>query len=169
MSVNLNMSAIPAIIIAFIFVCILFPRLVKHHAQFYTAFGLMLISMLLWTIATMFDSPGFTRFIAVIDGFLTIAALVLIVLATGGLSLKDLAGEFKSAIEVIRRGDSDKEVIVPLTGEMPKPRRQPGAAAGVATEEERVVEPIDVPTGPVGQTGPSPQRPAGNSASIPLE
>src|SRR3954470_14925723 len=99
------MNPINAIIAAFIFVCILFPRLVKHHAQFYTAFGLILIMMLLWTIAMMFNSPGFTQFISVMDGFLTIAALVMIVLATGGLSIKDLAGEFKTAIEVIRRGD----------------------------------------------------------------
>jgi hypothetical protein len=159
------MDSIIAAIVGFIFVCILFPRLVKNHTQFYTAFGLVLISMLLWTIATMFGNEGFGRFVRVMEGFLTIGALVLIVLSAGGLSLKDLTGEFKSAIEVIRRGDSDKEVIVPLTGEMPKPRRQPG----VASEEERVVQPIDVPTGPVGQTGPSPQRPAGDSASIPLE
>ena len=158
MTVNLNMSAIPAIIVAFIFVCILFPRLVKHHAQFYTAFGLVLISMLLWTIAMIFDSPGFNRFISVMDVLLTIAALVMIVLATGGLSLKDLAGEFKNAIEVIRRGESDKEVIVPLTGEMPKPRRTE------SHEEERRVEVINTPDAPV-----QPQRPVGNSTSIPLE
>jgi drug/metabolite transporter superfamily protein YnfA len=163
------MDSIIAVIVGFIFVCILFPRLVKNHTQFYTAFGLVLIMIFLSTLATMFHSEGFSRFIAVLNGMLTIAALALIVLSAGGLSLKDLTGEFKSAIEVIRRGESDKEVIVPLTGEMPKPRRQPGAAAGVATEEERVVEPIDVPTGPVGQTGPAPQRPAGDSASIPLE
>jgi hypothetical protein len=157
-----NMGAITAIIVAFIFVCILFPRLVKHHAQFYTAFGLVLISMLLWTIATMFGSEGFGRFIAVMDGFLTIAALVMIVLATGGLSLKDLAGEFKSAIEVIRRGDSDKEVIVPLTGEMPKPRRTE------ARDEERRVETIETPTAPVTPAVQQ-QNPPGEPTSIPLE
>ncbi|MDB5323559.1 MAG: hypothetical protein JWN40_5190 [Phycisphaerales bacterium] len=159
------MNGIPAIIVAFIFVCILFPRLVKNHAQFYTAFGLVLISMLLWTIATMFGNDPFTRFVSVIDGFLTIAALLMIVLSVNGLSLKDLTGEFKSAIEVIRRGESDKEVIVPLTGEMPKPRRQAGAA-GMASEEERVVRPVDAPVAPVA---PGSQRPAGESASIPLE
>jgi hypothetical protein len=156
------MSPITAIIVAFVFVCILFPRLVKHHAQFYTAFGLVLITMLLWTIATMFDSAGFTRFISVMDGFLTIAALVMIVLATGGLSIKDLTGEFKSAIEVIRRGESDKDVIVPLTGEMPKPRRTE------PREEERRVEPIETPAAPVTPAA-QPPRAAGDSASIPLE
>jgi hypothetical protein len=157
-----NMGAITAIIVAFIFVCILFPRLVKHHAQFYTAFGLVLISMLLWTIATMFGNDSFGRFIAVMDGFLTIAALVLIVLATGGLSLKDLAGEFKSAIEVIRRGESDKEVIVPLTGEMPKPRRTE------PPQEERRVETIETPAAPV-TTAAQQQGPPGEPTTIPLE
>src|SRR5258705_14004070 len=118
--------------------------------------------MLLWTIATMFGNDSFGRFIAVMDGFLTIAALVLIVLATGGLSLKDLAGEFKSAIEVIRRGESDKEVIVPLTGEMPKPRRTE------SREEERRVEAVETPAAPATPTT-QPQRPAGDSTSIPVE
>jgi hypothetical protein len=165
------MNAIPAIIVAFVFVCILFPRLVKHHAQFYTAFGLILITMLLWTIATMFGNPPFERFISVMNGFLTIAALVLIVLATGGLSLKDLAGEFKSAIEVIRRGESDKEVIVPLTGEMPRPRRTE------APEAERRVETMETPAAPATPGAANPagavatpsQRTAGDAASIPLE
>jgi hypothetical protein len=93
---------------------------------------------------------------------LTIAALVLIVLATGGLSLKDLAGEFKSAIEVIRRGESDKEVIVPLTGETPKARRTE------PREEERRVETIETFAAPAAPA-PQPQRPAGDSPSIPLE
>lgn len=156
-----DMNGITAIIVAFIFVCILFPRLVKHHAQFYTAFGLVLISMFLETLAVMFGSVGFGRFVTVMNGLLTIVSLVLIVLATGGLSLKDLAGEFKNAIEVIRRGESDKEVIVPLTGEMPKPRRQ------AEEESPRHVETIDTPVS--HPTAPAPRVAGDSSTSIPLE
>jgi hypothetical protein len=110
-------------IVAFFFVCILFPKLVKNRAQFYVVFALILCILLLETFAAMFRSDGFYRFVGVMGGFLTIAAMILLVLATGGLSLKDLGGEFLSAFEVIRRGESEKEVIVPLTGEMPKPRK----------------------------------------------
>ena len=65
------------------------------------------------------------------------------------------AGEFKSAIEVIRRGEEDKEIIVPLTGEMPKPRR-------TAAEE---ASPVQTHT-PESASG---EKKAGDVSSIPLE
>jgi hypothetical protein len=110
-------------IVTFFFVCILFPKLVKNHAQFYVVFALILLIILLQTLGIMFASEGFLRFVHVMVGLMTIGAMLLLVLATGGLSVKDLGGEFLSAFEVIRRGESEKEVIVPLTGEMPKPRK----------------------------------------------
>lgn len=110
-------------IVAFFFICILFPKLVKNRAQFYVVFALILCILFLETLEAMFLTTGFTRFAGVMIGFMTIAAMMLLVLATGGLSIKDLGGEFLSAFEVIRRGESEKEVIVPLTGEMPKPRK----------------------------------------------
>jgi hypothetical protein len=153
------MEGIIAVIVAFVFICILFPRIVRHTTQFYASFGLVLLILLLVALAAMFESGGFSRFVTVVDSFLTIAALLLIVMATGGLSLKDLTGEFTKAIEVIRRGESDKEIIVPLTGEMPKPRRRPEASS-----EERVVHPIDAPVAP-----PAPERKGPDSSSIPLD
>jgi hypothetical protein len=112
-------------IVAFIFVCILFPKLVKNRTQFYAAFGLVVIMLFLTTLAGIINADGFYRLTRAIDGLLQLAALVLIVLATGGLSLKELAGEFKDAVEVIRRGESDKEVIIPLSSQANKPRRAP--------------------------------------------
>jgi hypothetical protein len=151
------MQGIPTVIVAFIFVCILFPKLVKHEVQFYTAFGLILLILLLEVVAEIFGSPGFNRFIGVMNGLLTIGSLILIVLATGGLSLKDLTGEFKNAFEVIRRGESDKEVIVPLTGEMPKPRQRPAG-----TVDEPTVHTIETPPTPA-------ERKPDGPTSIPLE
>src|SRR5262245_19892917 len=98
------MEGVTTAIVAFIFVCILFPRLVKNRTQFYSAFGLILIALFLYALAQMIQSAGFLRFAEGIGTFLVIASLILLVLGTGGLSLKDLTGEFKSAIEVIRRG-----------------------------------------------------------------
>jgi hypothetical protein len=154
------MEGIIAVIVAFIFVCILFPKLVRNHTQFYAAFGMVLLVILLDTLAMMFATGvSFGRFVAVCNGFLTAASLLMMVMATGGLSLKDLTGEFKSAIEVIRRGEEQKEVIVPITGQMPKPRRR----EPVAMEEERVVHTIETPPAP------APERKAGDSPGIPLE
>lgn len=117
-------------IVGFMFVCIVFPNLVKNRPQFYSAFGLVVLILLLRALAAMFGSAGFSNFIHVVNEFMTIGALVLVVLATGGISLRELGGEFKNAFEVIRRGESEKEVIVPLMGEMPKPRKRPEPEMG---------------------------------------
>jgi hypothetical protein len=156
------MDGIIAVIVAFIFVCILFPKLVRNPTQFYAAFGMVLLVVVLQTLARMFGSSaseGFGRFVAVCDGFLTAASLLLVVMATGGLSLKDLTGEFTKAIEVIRRGEEQKEIIVPITGQMPKPRRR----EAVPMEDEPVVHTIETPPAA------TPERKPGDPSSIPLE
>jgi hypothetical protein len=157
------MDGVITAIVAFIFVCILFPAIVKNRPQFYAAFGLVIGVIFLWTLAVMFESAAFSRFLRVMDGLLTIGALLLLVLSTGGLSLKDLGGEFKNAFEVIRRGESAKEVIVPLTGEMPKPRK---SAMPDDVADARPAHTVDVPT-PVST--PAAQARPLDSSSIPLE
>jgi hypothetical protein len=150
------MEGITTAIVVFIFVCILFPRLVKHRTQFYAAFLLILVLLFFESLAGVIGSDGFSRFVHGMSGFVVMGCLVLLVLATGGLSLKDLTGEFKSAIEVIRRGEEDREVIVPLTGEMPKPRRTTGAEASP-------VQAIPTPETTADE------KKAGDVSSIPLE
>jgi hypothetical protein len=158
------MEGVTTAIVAFIFVCVLFPRLVKNPTQYYTAFGLVILMLLFNSVARIFNSEKFTTFVGGLNGLLQLAALFLLVLSTGGLSLKDFAGEFKNAYEVMRRGESEKEVIVPLTGEMPKPRKPRPAATG--PDEGRVVQPIETPPPPPPATG---ERRTGDSSSIPLE
>lgn len=160
------MEGVTTAIVAFIFVCVLFPKLVKNPTQFYTAFGMVILMLLFNSVARIFNSDKFTTFVGGLNGLLQLAALFLLVLSTGGLSLKDFAGEFKNAIEVIRRGESEKEIIVPLTGEVPKPRK-PRAAASIDPDEERVVHTIETPPPPPPPAGG--ERRAGDSSSIPLE
>jgi hypothetical protein len=91
---------------------------------------------------------------------LQLASLVLLVMATGGLSINELAGEFKGALDAIRQGpDAGKPVIVPLTGAQPKARAE--------EDEVRPVHTIETP-GAVSVTPPAPKRPE-DSGSIPLE
>jgi hypothetical protein len=118
------MEGVTTAIVGFIFVCIIYPRLVRNHPQFYTAFALVVLMLFFTSIARMINSEKFWTFVGGLNGLLQVSALVLLVLSTGGLSLRELTGEFRNAFEVIRRGESEKEVIVPLTGEMPKPRRR---------------------------------------------
>ena len=77
------MEGITTAIVLFIFVCILFPRIVKHRTQFYTAFGLIIVMLLFHTLARMFGNERFFNFVGVVNGLLQLAALVLVVLATG--------------------------------------------------------------------------------------
>jgi hypothetical protein len=167
------MEGITTAIVLFIFVCILFPRIVKHRTQFYTAFGLIIVMLLFHTLARMVGNERFFNFVGVVNGLLQLAALVLVVLATGGLSLRDLTGEFKSAIEVIRRGEDDKEIIVPLTGEQPKPRRttldldDAPTRIDLPTEAGYPVQTPPAPTPPPGAQPTPPTKPA--DSTIPLE
>jgi hypothetical protein len=61
----------------------------------------------------------------------------------------------RHAFEVIRRGEEEKEIIVPLTGEMPKPRDEP-------TPPRVTLDDAQPPPG-------SDSNKPGASSSIPLE
>ena len=161
------MDGITAAMVGFVFVCIIFPRLVKHTAQFYAAFGLIVLMMLLASLAAIFGSEKFTRFALAVGGLMQVASLLLLVLSTGGLSIGELAGEFKGAFEAIRSGgDANKPVIVPLTGERPRAR-----TVDDDVEAARVVHTIETPAGgvpPVVPPPPAPRRPD-DTGAIPLE
>ena len=109
-------------IVAFIFVCIIFPNLIRDKNQFYAAFALIALGILLQSLAVMINSVGFLRFIGALNGLLQLGAFVLLVLAAGGLRPRELMGEMGRAFEVMRRGETEKEVIIPLTGQQPKSR-----------------------------------------------
>ena len=68
----------------------------------------------------MIGSARFNVFAGVVVGFLQFLAVLTLVLCAGGMNVKTLAGEMGHAYEVIRRGEEEKEVIVPLTGQVPK-------------------------------------------------
>ena len=167
------MDGVTTALVSFIFVCIIFPRLVRNAPQFYAAFGMIVLMLLLGSIAGIFDSPGFWRFVRAVSGLLQLTALILLVISTGGLSINELAGEFKGAFDAIRQGpDANKPVIVPLTGERPRPRADaddvpppPVHTIQAPLEGETGVTRIaTAPTPPPGAT----RRPD-DSGAIPLE
>src|SRR5687768_17569016 len=127
------MAGVTTAIVAFIFVGILFPRIIKIKAQFYGALAAILLVILLDAIAQMTAAGSGFRVVAyVIGAVLQVGAIFLLILSAGGLTVKDLAGDVSDAIEVMRRGDDKKTIIVPLTGQQPKPR---AADDGVDDEE----------------------------------
>jgi hypothetical protein len=150
-----TLDGITTACVLFLFACQIWPQVVKNRTQYYAAFGAVLGIILMNTLILMIGSAGFQVFGGVVVGFLQLIAVAMLVLCAGGMTVKTLAGEMKGAYEVIRRGEDEKEIIVPLTGAMPKAREQ--------TPPERI-EIVSPPTpAPQTQQGKSPDE------SIPLQ
>ena len=67
-------------------------------------------------------------------GVLQLIGLLMLVLCVGGLTAKELAGEMANAYEVMRRGETTKETIIPIGGEMGAGRPTRGKASPPADE-----------------------------------
>jgi hypothetical protein len=120
-------------IVAFIFVCIIYPHLVKNRPQFWAALAFIVVVILLQSLAAIIDSAGFNRFAGAFEGLLQIGAILLLVLSAGGLTVSELAGDLGRSFDVVRRGGEKETIIVPLTGEQPKGRSRDTGAAPAAT------------------------------------
>jgi hypothetical protein len=156
------MQGVTTAIVGFIFVCLVYPRLVKHRPQFYSALALVLLVILFDAIAHMavneHGEPGaLVRVMYVLSALLQILAILILVLCVGGLSVRELAGEVAHTVEVIRRGES-KPVLVPLRGEQPRPREEP---MGPSPSESLIAAPAGVEP-----RAPAPVR---DDSQIPLE
>lgn len=174
------LEGVTTAIVAFIFACVVWPHLVKNKTQFYGAFACVLFIIFLHSLNMMIGAVGFQVFAGALTGILQVCAIVLLFLAAGGITLRELGAEMGRAYEVIRRGENEKTVIVPLTGEMPKPRGGSAAARDVddEIEEQRIDLPPDAgwPAKPPaaanrGPEMPPPRKPPppDSSSSIPLE
>jgi hypothetical protein len=139
-------------LIAFLFVCLIFPKIVRNRPQFYISFGLLVLILMLNVVGRIFPNEKFVYFLSVIIDSLKLVVFILLVLCAGGLSLHELTGEVFRSFEVMRRGDTEKTVIIPLTGQKPRPREP-------EEEEEPPRHTIDTPT----------PQPPDSSSSIPLE
>src|SRR5437870_727805 len=103
------MQGVTAALTGFIFVCVIFPHLIKHSAQFYAPVALVLLIIIFAPLSDV-------AFFRVLLGLLQAVAIIVFILAAGGLSARELAGEFTNAYQVIRRGE-DKPIIVPIAGQ----------------------------------------------------
>src|SRR5439155_26138870 len=107
--------------------------------QFYIAFGLLVLILLFNILAQIFSTTAFARFLLILNQILLLMTFILLVLCVGGLSLHELTGEVFRSFEVMRRGDTEKTVIIPLTGQKPRTREEP---------EEPPRQTLDTPTPP---------------------
>jgi hypothetical protein len=114
-SIVSTLDGVTTVLVAFIFVCLVLPSLVKHRSQFYAALACVIGMILVHTLALIIDTSAFILTLSgVLTGLLQIVALILLVLCVGGLTVKELAGDMAKAYEVIRRGETEKEVIIPI-------------------------------------------------------
>jgi len=128
------MEGVTTAIVGFILLCVAFPKMVKHREQFYIAFILVLVVILLQSLAGMSDpAGGFRKFAIGFAGLFQIVILVALFMSCGAMSIGELTGDLGNAFEVIRRGQTEKEVIIPLTGEQPKPRQTGYDVGGYTT------------------------------------
>jgi hypothetical protein len=146
------MQGVTTALVGFTLVCMIWPHLIKNKTQFYAGFAMIVVIILLDGLAFTLHSDAFGKFAYLFTAVLQVAALFVMYLSAGGLSARELAGEMGHAYEVIRRGEEEKEIIIPITGEQPKKKAQP------TTEPEP--QRIDIPA--------PKNKPDGNS-SIPLE
>jgi hypothetical protein len=128
-------------IVAFLFVCLIFPSMVKNRQQYYAALGCILVVIFLHAIGAMIKSAAFTVFEGFVTALLQIGSIVLLFLAVGGLSARDLA---EDVIEVVRRGNEEKEVIIPLPPHM-QAQKEARTAAQEEAPRERINLTPDVP------------------------
>lgn len=128
------MQGVTTAIVAFIFVCLVYPHIVKHRPQFYTAIGLVLVGILLDAIGHVdaLEHGGFVRVTYLFGALLQIITILLLVLCVGGLTIRELADEVAHTVEVIRRGET-KPVLVPLRGEQPRAKDDQPPVAAPAT------------------------------------
>jgi hypothetical protein len=120
------MDGVITAIVGFIFVCIIFPSLMKNRPQFYGALMLVLIAFFFDNIARVTHPDSrFRDFAAILDSVLVIGSILLLILSAGGLAMRDLAGDIAKTIEVVRRGGEKETIIIPRTGELPREREEP--------------------------------------------
>ena len=107
------MQGVITAIVAFIFVCIVFPSLVKNRPQFYAALFLVLLAIFLDAVAGIFKpDSGFRTFVSVADAFLVIGAILLLVLLRGRIGdARPCSGYWKddrSGSKRRRKGDDHR-------------------------------------------------------------
>jgi hypothetical protein len=118
------MDGVKIAIVGFIFVCIIMPQIIKNRHQYYMALAIVLVGMFFQVLANAFSVAGdpFWRFCYTVDLLIQAVAILLLVMAAGGLSVGELAGNMARAYEVMRRGEDEKEIIIPLPSDAPRPR-----------------------------------------------
>ena len=140
------MQGVTTALVAFIFFCVIFPERVKNSPQFYAALALICGIIILDALGYAIGGK-FAVLVYFAEAFLQVGAILLLFLAAGGITWRELRGDMANAFEVIRRGGEEKEVIIPLTGQQPRPRDPSDAPAERIAIDEPTPSPPDADKG----------------------
>jgi hypothetical protein len=100
------MEGVTAAIVAFCFVCVVFPNIVKKKPQFYLALACIVLVIFMTGLNQIMHSQGAIGVSYFIICILQCIAIILLILGAGGLTFKQLLGEVGEAIESVRK-DAD--------------------------------------------------------------
>ncbi|HEX2972864.1 MAG TPA: hypothetical protein VHP11_11055 [Tepidisphaeraceae bacterium] len=158
------MDGVRTAIAGFLLVCLILPQIIKNRHQYYAALVLFLAGLGFLVLADMFGTPlgAFWRFCHVVDAVFDIVAFLLLVLAAGGLTVRQLTGDLARAYEVMRRGETEKTIIIPRPGQMGRDE-----ADEEAPPRYVINDPAAAPQEPSSQAAPS-TKTEDTGGSIPL-
>lgn len=142
------MNGVTTAIVAFCFAGLAWQGLVKNRHQYYVGLGAALAIILFDGLAHAVGSPGFAGTMYMFCAVLQIIAVISLVLCAGGISFEQFRGEVGQTIEVLRRGETGKETIIPLPEEI---RRKVDEAALKAERAKMANPPADKPADASGQ------------------
>ncbi len=122
-----RMSGITAALALFLLAGMVWRERITSRAHYYAAFFSLLLIIIIDALARMIHANGFSIFAYVLTAALQVVALIAMLLSVGGMGPKQLTSEMLHAYEVIRRGESEKEIIIPLGGQKPAEKPEPPA------------------------------------------
>lgn len=166
------MEGVTTAIVLFLFVCVVIPKLIQNRTQYYAAVFCVLLIIALDALAqaiSLSEHASLRVFLYFAAALLQIIAILMLFMGCGGSSLSDIAGEMGEAIEVIRRGGDQKEVIIPLSGEMARLKAQRDAerAAGAGRHDAGEPQRYEI-SDPTPVVPPPPAKPR-DTGPLPLE
>jgi hypothetical protein len=150
------MPDLTAILVLFALVCVLFPRLIDNRPQYYAGLALVLLAVLFTPFLGLADSRSGRFVLGLILAITQVAAFLLLFLSAGGLTVRGLTREMASAFEVIRRGETEKEILIPIGNEQ-KDRKRKTAVESQGEPIER----FDLTTEEGDDAGYPPKKPVG--------
>jgi hypothetical protein len=160
------MNGVTTAIVAFIFLALAFPSLIKDKTQYYASLLCVILVILLDAMAHAFvGMAGFAYFIGAI---LQIGAVIMLVLSTGGLTVRQFGREVTDVADAMMRGEKNSEVVVPLSAaavKKPDPADQPQRRVPRDENDHPTVYTLGDPNA----AAPVPHKPPAPTGPLPLE